>query len=101
MALIPRVKVKADIEHPALASVLADLEPFAARFGVGVGWNMTTADAHTADRLFDVTVAHLRRANLPQPIVVHRHNCPHVAGFEEPTWTACTHPQYGYQETVI
>jgi hypothetical protein len=49
MALIPRVKVKADIEHPALASVLADLEPFAARFGVGVGWNKTTADAHTAD----------------------------------------------------
>ncbi len=101
MALVPRVKVRAEIDHPEMASVLEDLAPFADRFGAGVGWNITTADAHAADRLHDVMVAHLRRATLSQPVVVHRHNCPHVAGFEEPSWTGCRDAPYNYTETVI
>jgi hypothetical protein len=101
MALIQRVKIRADMEDPSIQAVTPDLDQFAERFGAGLGSNVTTSDAHAADRLLDVMIAHLRRANLPIPVVVHRHNCPHVAGSEEATWTACTHPQYGYQETVI
>jgi len=101
MALVPRIKVAADTEHPSVAAVLVDLDLFAERFNAGPGFDMRTTDAHAAERLHDNTIGRLRRADLTVPVIVKRHNCPHVAGLEEPTWTRCTDAQYGYSETVI
>lgn len=101
MALIPRVKVATDVDAPDVAAVLSVLTAFSERFNAGPSFDMRSTDAHAVEQLTDVMIAHLRRTPLSVPAVVKRHNCPHVSGLEEPSWTACTHPQYGYSETMI
>lgn len=97
--LVPRIKAQVDTESPAVAAITETLNRFAERFDAGPGYDMRTPDAHAAEQLFEVMLAHLRRANVTG--LVQRHACPHVPGLEEPTWGPCSAAQYGYSETVI
>lgn len=102
MALVPSLKVRLPDPVPAdVSDALEALQQVADRLGHPVGWLMRSTDANDIDRAFGLAVAMLRRWRLSSPISIHRHNCPHVAGQEEPTWTACTSPQYGFEEVVI
>lgn len=97
MALVPHVKPRT--QEDLAPETVAVLGLYAERFGAGAGPAMVTPDGHTAERLLDVAVAYLRRAG--HTGVVHIHTCPHVTGQEEPTWTRCTDPQYGYREVDL
>lgn len=101
MALIPRVKIAGDIETPDVASVVDVLGLVGERLGItGVGPHEVIAkDPREAEAIWQLFKASVRRANLS--VTIHRHNCPHVAGFEEPSWVACTDPQYGYEVEVV
>lgn len=96
MALMPRVKLAGDLETPEMVSVIDILKLYGERLGVGLkGFEAIAPDTRDAEALWHLFKAQIRRANLS--ITIHRHNCPHVPGVEEPTWTACTDPQYGYE----
>lgn len=99
MALIPRIKIAANLETPEGVAVLAQLALFAERLGTGLDRECIAHDRRDAEAMHDLMRAALRRANLSS--VVHRHNCPHVPGFEEPSWTACTDPAYGFTSEVV
>lgn len=101
MALIDRIKVRADLDDPIVADVLAELGKFSERLGTGLGSQFTAPDKRDAEALHDLMKAHFNRRTLNAPVKVHRHRCPHVAGFEEASWVSCTDAQYGYQQEII
>jgi len=101
MALMPRIRVQADVESAELAPVLAELSLLAERIGVPNAMDIVVEEIAELEGLYDLVVATFERAALAQTVTVQRHNCPHVAGFEEPSWTACTDAAYDYRETVI
>ena len=97
--LVPRLKAQVDTDVPQVAAILDTLERFTERYNAGTAYDILTTDAHAADQLHDVMLAHLRRANVAG--LVQRHRCPHVPGMSEPSWTICRDAQYDYQETVL
>ncbi len=99
MPLIPRIKIADALETPEGIDLLVVMTLFGERLGTGQGREVIAHDKRDADGMHDVLRAHLRRANLSA--VVHRHNCPHVPGFEEPTWTACIDPAYDFTAEIV
>ena len=101
MALIPRIKLQADIEDPAIAAVVDEIGATTERLGAGSGFDMVSSEVTEIDGLYDLVLGILERAVLTKPVVIQRHDCPHVLGFEEPSWTNCTDPQYNFTSVVV
>jgi hypothetical protein len=100
VARIPRIKFTGDVETPEVSSVIDLLKLFGERLGTGLkGHEAIAHDSRDAEAMWQLMKAQIRRANLS--VSIHRHNCPHVPGFEEPSWVACTDPQYGYEIEVV
>lgn len=101
MALVPRVKIDGDFEkRPELSGLLTVLALFGERLGTTGPQGAHEAiaqDAREAAAMFDVMRGHAQRQNITG-VRVHQHRCPHVRGFEEGSWTACTSSAYGYVE---
>lgn len=105
MALIRRLIVQADddIDPVELASARADLLLYAERMGVDVrgGFDVALPDSRNGHAFRDLMLARLRRVALASPPILTQHDCPHVPGFEEASWTRCDEPLYAFTATVI
>src|SRR3990167_9032453 len=105
MALIPRIKLQANVEDDlSVSAAVAELGLIAERTtnddGNG-GVDFIITDTSDTEGLYDLVLASLERAVLTSPVILQYHKCPHVSGFEEESWMNCTDAQYEFSSVVV
>ena len=105
MALIPRIKLQANVEDDlSVSAAVAELGLIAERTtddDANGGIDFIITDTSDTEGLYDLVLASLERSILTSPVIMQYHRCPHISGFEEESWVSCTDPQYEFSSVVV